>query len=132
MSPMPTSISLTQHPGRVLVAQRDERSSAALRLIVEYDGHAVRQTHASREIIPLFQQFRPHVLLLDPTLWSGALLAALEVATSGEGPASVILTSGDDRVDRRALRWIAARVSRPFDFMQLRQLVSGEVARLSA
>jgi DNA-binding response OmpR family regulator len=123
------------HLGRVLVVDRDRKATMALRLIVEYDGHEVRHAADRAEALSLLDRFRPHVVLLDPAVHASDELTLCEemVSRAEVAPAAIILTAPPpERLDRRILRWIAARVSRPFDFVELRLLVSREVARRAA
>jgi DNA-binding response OmpR family regulator len=133
---MPALPLLRRPVGRVLVVDRDARSSAALRLIVEFDGHDVRSTADRVGAMTLLDEFRPHVILLDQAVAeTGDPSLCEEVATRPDTPRpSIILTSTatDQRLDRRVLRWIAAHVTRPFDFVELRRLVSREIDRMAA
>lgn len=108
--------------GRVLVVDADDLSCRALSLIVQYDGHDVRQATTEAAARALLEEFRPDVVLLDP---------AVSAAVTRSCSASIILTSKPaDRFDQRAIRWVAGRVARPFDFIELRQMVGREIARL--
>jgi hypothetical protein len=80
-------------------------------------------------------------VLLDPGLPSSPPEPTLETRSCCEDVlaypelmhTSIILTSpAPERFDRRAMRWIAACVSRPFDFVELRLLISRAVARATA
>jgi DNA-binding response OmpR family regulator len=133
MKPLP--LLRRPHVGRVLVVDGDARTSAALRLIVEFDGHEVRQAREQREALRLLEEFRPHVVLIDPSVTAEAERSLCEdvVAHPNLTQSSIILTSKTpERFDQRALRWISACVSRPFDFVELRLLVSRAVARATA
>jgi DNA-binding response OmpR family regulator len=118
--------------GRVLVVDANDVASRALALIVEYDGHEVRQAADETSTHTLIREFKPHVVLLDPTV-STVVPRICDAMDDGEQQPAIILTSPPtNRLDRRALRWIVGRVRRPFDFIELRSLVGREIARLAA
>jgi DNA-binding response OmpR family regulator len=108
----------------------DRVSSRALRLIVEYDGHEVQHASDGAEAVALVDEFRPHVMLVDPNAPSAAM--PVESSRSDRMGPAIILTSSSPALPRRGVRGVVAQITRPFDFVELRLLVSREVARRTA
>ncbi len=126
-------LSLLRKPGRgrVLVVNGDDTSSKALQLIVAFDGHDVRRAADASQALGAIDEFRPHVVLLDAAPLDAERALCGELAERAErAHTSIILTSPPrTRLDRRLRRWAVATVTRPFDFMELRLLISREVGR---
>ena len=114
---------------RILVVDDDQVIQQLLRVNLELEGYAVAVASDGQEALDLFGGFQPHLVLLDimmPKLdgWE----VARQLRDREGGPVPIVLLSAraqESDVQKGNDLGVAAYVTKPFDPIQLLDLVAG-------
>ena len=118
---------------RILVVDDDQVIQQLLKVNLELEGYAVGVASDGEEALVLFDRFQPDLVLLDimmPKL-DGWEVARRLAGTEG-GPVPIVLLSAraqESDVQKGNDLGVAAYVTKPFDPIQLLQLVAGIIAQ---
>ncbi len=114
---------------RILVVDDDQVIQQLLKVNLELEGYAVAVASDGQEALDLFGGFQPHLVLLDimmPKLdgWE----VARQLRDREGGPVPIVLLSAraqESDVQKGNDLGVAAYVTKPFDPIQLLDLVAG-------
>ena len=114
---------------RILVVDDDQVIQQLLKVNLELEGYAVEIASDGEEALALYDGFQPNLVLLDimmPKLdgWE----VARRLKTEQERPVPIVLLSAraqDADVQKGTDLGVAAYVTKPFDPIQLLDLVAG-------
>ena len=114
---------------RILVVDDDQVIQQLLKVNLELEGYAVAVASDGQEALDLFGGFQPHLVLLDimmPKLdgWE----VARQLRDREGGPPPIVLLSAraqESDVQKGNDLGVAAYVTKPFDPIQLLDLVAG-------
>jgi two-component system nitrogen regulation response regulator NtrX len=99
---------------RVLVIDDEGGIRDALRQVLEYEGWQVRAASSGGEGITLYQDFRPHIVLLDVKMAGFDGLDTLSRLRDLEPPATVVMISGHGTIATA----VQATQRGAFDFLE--------------
>jgi two-component system nitrogen regulation response regulator NtrX len=100
--------------GRVLVVDDEPAVRDALRQVIEYEGFAVRLAGSGGEGLTLFEEFRPHVVLLDVKMAGLDGLEVLSRLKEADPGAIVVMISGHGTIATA----VQATQRGAFDFLE--------------
>jgi DNA-binding response OmpR family regulator len=114
---------------RILVVDDDQVIQQLLKVNLELEGYAVEVASDGEEALALFDDFRPNLVVLDimmPKL-DGWEVARQLNASEGGAPPIVLLSARAQEADVQKGNdlGVAAYVTKPFDPIELLDLVAG-------
>jgi DNA-binding response OmpR family regulator len=119
---------------RVLIVDDDRVIQELLRVNLELEGYEVAAASDGEEGLARFDEFHPHLVLLDimmPKLDGWQVARRLTASEAGRGVPIVVLSARaqDADVERGSEIGVAAYVTKPFDPIRLLDLIRELLAR---
>ena len=121
----PASLAPPAVPARILAVDDEGANLMLLRALLQRDGHELETTRDPREALPLFEFYRPDLVLLDlhmPGLDGLTVMRQIRESRVEDGYLPILLLTGDGSLEARQRALAAGAtdfIMKPFDGMEV-------------